>query len=760
MTKRAESADLIELDLNRYELRRAGRRIRIERIPMELLILLAQSGGRLLSRDEIIEHLWGKNPWLDAERNLNTAVGKLRQALGDSADKPRYVETVVGKGYRFIAPHRNGYGNDQSPDNGGTRFELIGAPVGKEPEQSAHEGTVTAAHQNSPAAVSVSQPDLVSKPGPEVSLTHPAGRRRLGRLARFLVAFGVVLVIAMITMFFWPQPQQQEIPHYDQITNNDLQMDFTLGEYPLPILTDSLRLYFSVYSGTGDLAIGQVAAGGGQSGLVNTTLKSPVALGISPDGASLLVASPAVLPQAPLWVQPIPDGQPRRLGQVEARSGSWSPYGNRIAYSTTNGLFTVRSDGTDVRQLVSISPDTGKQIYWPRWSSNAKILRYSVYDPQTGNHSLWQVNADGTDSHRFLPDWKPSASECCGSWTPDGQYFVFAATQNGRSDIWAMPERIGLFSRASRQAFQLTAGPISFTSPLPARDGDIFAAGTATRGELARWDPNSRTLTPWFGGASVLGVSSSPDGKWITYTSFPDRTLWRSRVDGSDKLQLTLSPLEAYLPRWSPDGSQIAFYARMPEKPFQVYIVPAGGGTPQRPIPSDRQQIDPTWARNGRELMFESDPWQARGNGRKTQIEIVDLQNGKSSVLSGSTGLVSPRWSPDGLSVAAMPADSSGLMLFDLRTQRWSQLLRGHIGYPNWSHDGRYIYFDWFSSPAGVCRIRLADRRVQTVLSRQAQDALSTADDWTGLTADDSVLLLRNVSIQEIYAIRWRSSRE
>lgn len=88
MAKRSASPEPIELDLNRYELRRAGKRISIERIPMELLILLAKSDGRLLSREEIIEHLWGKNPFLDAERNLNTAVGKLRQALGESATGP------------------------------------------------------------------------------------------------------------------------------------------------------------------------------------------------------------------------------------------------------------------------------------------------------------------------------------------------------------------------------------------------------------------------------------------------------------------------------------------------------------------------------------------------------------------------------------------------------------------------------------------------------------------------------------------------
>lgn len=104
--KGKDRVEPIALDLARYELKRSGLRINIERIPMELLILLARSGGRLMTRREIIDHLWGKNPWLDADRNLNTAVGKIRRALGDDPDKPRFIETAVGKGYRFIAPVR------------------------------------------------------------------------------------------------------------------------------------------------------------------------------------------------------------------------------------------------------------------------------------------------------------------------------------------------------------------------------------------------------------------------------------------------------------------------------------------------------------------------------------------------------------------------------------------------------------------------------------------------------------------------------
>jgi DNA-binding winged helix-turn-helix (wHTH) protein len=93
-----------ELDLTAYALRRAGERIKLEKIPMDVLILLVGAAGALVRRDEMQAALWGSNVFIEHDAAINTAVRKIRQALGDDAEKPRFVETVVGKGYRFIAP--------------------------------------------------------------------------------------------------------------------------------------------------------------------------------------------------------------------------------------------------------------------------------------------------------------------------------------------------------------------------------------------------------------------------------------------------------------------------------------------------------------------------------------------------------------------------------------------------------------------------------------------------------------------------------
>src|ERR1700721_1602050 len=106
MGESKQSTGGVEVDLGRYELRRSGRRIRIEKKPMELLIFLLERREQMVSREEIVKRLWRSDLFIDTEKNVNNIVRKLRTALGDNADRPRFLETVVGKGYRFVGPVR------------------------------------------------------------------------------------------------------------------------------------------------------------------------------------------------------------------------------------------------------------------------------------------------------------------------------------------------------------------------------------------------------------------------------------------------------------------------------------------------------------------------------------------------------------------------------------------------------------------------------------------------------------------------------
>src|SRR5216683_4713241 len=159
----------------------------------------------------------------------------------------------------------------------------------------------------------------------------------------------------------------------------------------------------------------------------------------------------------------------------------------------------------------------------------------------------------------------------------------------------------GFFDRRSLAPFQLTTGPMSLDSPVPGVDGKrLFAHGLLSRGQLVRYETRSHQFVQFLSGISAGELDFSRDGKWVTYVSYPDYALWRSRVDGSDPLQLTFPPMSADLPRWSPDGTQIAFVDSELGKPLKIFLLSAQGGTPQELLPETHNQVDPVWSPDGK----------------------------------------------------------------------------------------------------------------------------------------------------------------
>jgi Tol biopolymer transport system component len=394
--------------------------------------------------------------------------------------------------------------------------------------------------------------------------------------------------------------------------------------------------------------------------------------------------------------------------------------------------------------------------YWPRWSPDGSHLRFTVRDSNTGSlNSLWEVAYDGSNLHPLLPDWNNPPNECCGNWTADGRYFVFQSTRNGTTNIWARREQAGLFRQASQAPVQLTFGPLNYYAPVPSQDGKrLFVVGEQQRGELARYDAKTQQWGSYLSGISAEQLDFSRDGAWVVYVTYPEYGLWRSKMDGSERRQLSFPPMQAVLPRWSPDGKQIVFTARVPGKSWKTYLISAEGGTPKQLMPEERAELDAGWSSDGKALVFAD-------FGAKT-ILLLDLNTRRVSKLPGSEGLGSPRWSPDGRYIAAIPVGSiDKLLLFDFTTQKWTELTKqrkGWTGWPRWSQDGKYIYFVNTGGGLTLFRVGIGDRKVELWANlegfRLANGAFGS---WNGWTPDDQPLMLRDVGSQDIYALEWQT---
>ena len=576
----------------------------------------------------------------------------------------------------------------------------------------------------------------------DVPVAAPASSR-----LRMWIAGTLVLLLLLTGAILWlrtPLPPPR-ILGSKQITNDGMQK--------FGLVTDGSRIYFTESSGTRQI-IAQVSTAGGQVAAIETpgTFMNDV----SPDGSELLVSSSG--PSDVLfWTLPVPAGSPRRLGDLVGNDALWTPSG-RLLFAKGNDLYTADHDGTGPRKLATALDFPG----FIRFSPDGTRIRFTVSNSINNTSALWEANTDGTGMHALLPSWRNPPQECCGSWTPDGKYYVFQAVRDGTRNIWVLPEHSQFWRTASRDPIQLTAGPLQFDLPVPSKDGmKLFVVGSQPRAELVRYDAKSGEFLTYLGGISAGEVDFSRDGKWVTYVTYPDDTLWRSKLDGSDRLQLTYPPTRASLTHWSPDGRSIAFSATSPGKPWKVFLISSEGGKPE-PVTSDEfTETDPTWSPDGKTLAFgRNDP--AREDG--VFIERLDLKTRQVSLLPGSKTFFAPRWSPDGRFIVAITSGNDHMMLFDTQTQGWRPLAAdtsfGFIGYIAWSPDSAYIYFDTLLSPnPAYYRLRVKDAKLERILELKGIRIFPGQfgpGGWTGLAPGQVPLFVRDISTQEIYALDWQ----
>jgi Tol biopolymer transport system component len=415
-----------------------------------------------------------------------------------------------------------------------------------------------------------------------------------------------------------------------------------------------------------------------------------------------------------------------------------------------NELVRISAAGT---QHFASLPDFS---YWFRWSPDGKALRFTLGANNAPN-SLWELSSSGGNPHRVLPELTGTINQN-GNWTPDGKYYLFNVFRQNRMDLWAVREKGDLFHKVDYRPFPLTSGPMSFEGPQPSLDGKrIYVVGDQLRAELVRYDAKSSQFVPYLGGASITDITFSPDGQWTAYVTYPEGVLWRSRIDGSQKLQLTSNvPKVAAHPRWSPDGKQIVFFGwnSMDTGTSALYVISADGGTPRPLAVAQFSAVFPSWMPDGNSVLFsDSQP------GLSSTIKVVDLKTLQVTPLSDKQEFVIPTSSPDGRSIAAASADGQKLMVFDVNARKWSELLKMSVGWTTWSPDGKYLYFDTgLADNPAFYRFRLADRKLERLADLKGfRRVILNWIPWSGITPDGSPLLLRDISSQEVYALDFEA---
>ena len=688
MQQGVESADVVrfgtyEANLKTRELRRAGAKVRIQAQPFKVLEVLLEQPGEVVSREEIQRRLWGTDTTVDFDHSLGIAINKLREALGDSAENPRFVETLARRGYRFIAPL------------------TVEVPL-------------------RPSSSDALLPDEVAKEAP-----------RPNRRRRFLLWTGVILGAALTGAVIAAHllPARTAARRVTQITYSGRVLEPSIDVDGISSsASDGARLYFS-HTEAGRIALAQALIANGEISEIKlpSDIASPIIASLSPDGAKLIVHKLVSSPEQPFWIVPTLGGDAQRVPGIEGHDAAWMPDGKRIVFAHDNAIFSAQSDGSDVRKIA----DVPGWAFWLRWSPDGTRLRFSLRDADHQTSALWEIGAQGGGPHALLAGWSQPASECCGSWTADGKYYVFQSRHSGHSDLWVRDE--GAF--ASHAPRQLTNGPLDYEAPITGQQGHTaFFIGANPQIQLLRFDPTMKRFARMGGplGSAAL-TAYSRDGQWVAWLNMRDGSLWRSRLDGSDRLELDTPPLRIFMMRWSPDSRQLAIMAEEPGNPWKIYLQDASGGKLEPLLQDNRNEADPDWSSDGKSLVFGRLPEQMSSEQQPRALYFVDLHSRTATEIPGSTGLFSPRLSPDSRYIAAIGLTLRSLSIFDREKNSWRTLATQAVADPQWSHDSKAIYFqDNREEGKPIYRIDVQTGRLQKI---------ATLDDLRPLAALDYRLI-------------------
>jgi Tol biopolymer transport system component/DNA-binding winged helix-turn-helix (wHTH) protein len=576
-----------EADLHSGELRKSGIRLKIQDRPFQILAILLEHPGLVVTREQLQKRLWPEDTFVDFEHGLNTAINKLRDALSDEADNPRFIETLPKRGYRFIAP----------------------ASASAAPR--AHLHTVAPANAPTPfpsPATSPANPSDISSASFAIAAKH--------RLSASLAASAMLLLCAALlaaAYFFLRYRGAAESSEIRIAPLNGLPRE---GDAAFsPDGNQVAFLWAGEKGGFAHIYVSQIGAADSPRQITRTgegTFEfAPV---WSPDGRYIAFFRFSEREKdLAIYVTAALGGSERRLYKVNSYRKvdalDWSTDGKYLAFSDSaspseaSQIFLLSLDTLEVHPLTSpprgtlgdttpaFSPD-GKSLAFVRDTLDVR----EIYVLPLPGGSPTQITFDHADIQGI-------------TWTPESDKLIFASSRQGQTSLWRIsasggtPQRLPIAGAgwAMRPALNRKGNRLAYTS--------VTYSSSLWRASLT---PDHKVIRPLEIFITSTGLEEgpqySPDGKHIVFQS--TRTgyheIWRADADGSNPIQLThFAKNLTGTPRWSPDSRWISFDSR-PAGHSEVFVINAEGGQPRQVTQGESENGVASWSTDGKWLYFAS----------------------------------------------------------------------------------------------------------------------------------------------------------
>jgi Tol biopolymer transport system component/DNA-binding winged helix-turn-helix (wHTH) protein len=580
---------VFELDVRSGELRKAGVRVTLQDQPFKLLECLLERPGDVVTREELRGRLWPGDTFVDFEQGVNAAVKRLREALADSADSPRFIQTLPRRGYRFIAPveHR-----DETPAGAGAPSVSSAARAAR---VLVRFGWSRAAAVVVGGLVIAAGWALMMRPGqPGTAASLPAPQLLPLTTLNGSEDQPTFSPDGRQVAFAWDGGEPDNADIYVTLVGSSEVRRLTAdaGRDFAPQWSPDGRHIAYVRAGNGASPRIRVmsALGGSDRELSEFPVWAPIAW--TPDGRFIAAGredASEVGGAHAIYLIPVVAGEPRPLTRPEGHRNDWSPAfspdGRRLAYASCADLVHRAMCHLQVVDLDAALAPVGP----PR---------------RLTPDAVWTINGI--------------------TWTRDGAGVIYSARQSSRTQLW----RVDATAARPPERIDMAAPDVVFPDVAPTGDRLAYAQSTEDW-DIYRLEPPGAAQPIARSSARESLPHISPDGRRMAFCSARSSDafeIWVAGLDGSRPERLTYGPGQWQCsPAWSPDGLRIAFDSRAPDGSWHVWTISADGGLPQQMTMGAGDQVRPSWSRDGRWMYFvwdngpDRDIWRTRGPAGPTE---------------------------------------------------------------------------------------------------------------------------------------------